>query len=98
MSISPSATALCNRRMVPLRSASETRNATMSPPDVSPTLATYRSGEVVPRQRFEHHLGHPDRVFRAAAPDDQRRERQVAAIPGEPGVRSARELGLTGLR
>ncbi|CFR95260.1 Uncharacterised protein [Mycobacterium tuberculosis] len=32
MLISPSATALCSRRIVPLRSASETRNATMSPP------------------------------------------------------------------
>ena len=44
MSISPSATALCSRRMVPLRSASEIRNATMSSFEsiVRPTLAIYR--------------------------------------------------------
>ena len=56
-----------------------------------------RSGQIVGGQFVEHHLDHPHRVLRAAAPDDQRRERQVAAVAGEPGVRAALELGLTGL-
>src|ERR1700733_15586626 len=99
--------------MVPFRSASYTRNASASPfgSVVRPTLAIYRcaatdsrsspreaSSEVAGRHRFEHELGHPDRPLRAAAPDDQRGERQIAAVSGEPGVRPARELGLTSLR
>src|SRR5258708_4143617 len=111
MSISPRATALCRRRSVPLRSASETRNITMSPPlsvmmfgpptqfTLSVLVAGGRStlSQVARRQRVEHHLGHPDRVLRAATPDDQGGERHVAAIPGEPGMRPTRELGFPGL-
>src|SRR6202012_5788579 len=35
------------------------------------------SGEVVGGHRLEHELGHPHRILRTTASDDQRRERQI---------------------
>src|SRR3954453_17513351 len=97
MSISPSATALCSRRSVPLRSASEMR-ITYSPlmsviaatngtaAQSAPKLTSTGLPQIIGRQLIEHAPEHSHRVLRRAATDDQRRERHIAAVAREPRV------------